>query len=295
MKLKTFAGALAAATIAGSAFAADLPSRKDAPVIAPAPMMTWAGFYVGLNAGYGWSAGSTQIGIVPAFFAPTWNTELAASSVLASSPLNGGKTGGFIGGGQVGWNWQSGALVAGLETDIQWVNSNKSGGFAGGALVPVNFPGELIVSNSTGSSRLQWLGTFRGRLGYSITPNLLAYGTGGLAYGGVSSSASVFQQNQPFVPAFFSTGSSSSTRLGYTVGGGAEWMFAQNWSAKLEYLYYDLGSTTTNMTPLTFVQGGLALRYTSLPSYQSSYKGHIVRAGLNYHFNWGAAPVIAKY
>lgn len=293
MNLKTLAAALAAATIAGAAFAADLPSRKVAPAyIAPAPIMTWSGLYIGLNAGYGWSAGSTRINDVPAFFAPTWDTELAASTVLAGAPLNGGKNGGFIGGGQVGWNWQFGALVAGVETDIQWMSGNRTGGVAGGALVPVLFPGELIVSNSVGASRVNWLGTLRGRLGFTVTPSLLAYATGGLAYGGVNSSAAIFQQNLPFAPPFFSSGASSSTRVGYSVGAGAEWMFAPNWSVKGEYLYYDLGSSSTPMSPLTFATPAL---YTSLPTLRASYKGHIVRAGINYHFNWGAAPVVAKY
>ena len=294
MNLKTFTAALAATAIAGSAFAADLPARKAAPAyIPPAPIMTWAGFYVGVNAGYGWSAGSTRINDVPAFFAPTWDTELSASTVLAGAPLNGGKNGGFIGGGQIGWNWQSGALVAGVETDIQWMSGAKTGGAAAGALVPVAFPGELIVSNSIGSSRVDWLGTLRARLGFTVTPSLLAYVTGGLAYGGVSSSAAIFQQNLPFVPPFFSTGASSGTRVGYSVGAGAEWMFAQNWSLKGEYLYYDLGSSSTPMAPLSF--NPAPVLYTSLPTIRSSYKGHIVRAGLNYHFNWGAAPVVAKY
>ncbi|MCB1539856.1 MAG: porin family protein [Rhodoblastus sp.] len=294
MKLKTFAAALAATTIAGSAFAADLPSRKAAPAyIPPAPIMTWAGFYAGLNAGYGWSAGSTRIDALPVFFAPTWDTELSASSALASSRLNGGNNGGFIGGAQIGWNWQSGALVAGVETDIQWLSGNRTGGAAAGALVPVAFPGELIVSSSAGSSRVNWLGTLRGRLGFTVTPSLLAYVTGGLAYGGVSSSATIFQQNLPFVPPFFSSGASSTTRIGYTIGAGGEWMIAQNWSVKGEYLFYDLGSASTAMAPLSF--NPVPVLYTSLPTIRSSYKGHVVRVGLNYHFGGAPAPVVAKY
>ena len=290
MNLKMFAAALAVTTVAGSAFAADLPGRKAEPVYA-APVMSWSGLYIGVNAGYGWSTGRTSIASNPSWFAPTWGTELAASSTLSALPLgNGSGNGGFLGGAQVGWNWQVASFVLGLESDIQWLGGNRNGGSAGGALVPVGFPGELIVSSSTGSSRVEWLGTVRARAGYLLTPSLLAYVTGGLAYGSVKGSAVILQTNQPFAPGFFSAGSTSSIELGGTLGAGAEYKFTPNWSLKAEYLYYDLGKAQKAMSPLSF-----PALYSSNPTLVAAAKGHIVRAGLNYQFTSAPAAVVANY
>jgi len=288
--------ALSLALSAGSAFAADLPSRKAPPFIPPPPPPLWTGFYVGLNAGgtFGGNGSVTTLP-APAFFAPTWNTELALSTSLGSTVLGSSK-GGFIGGGQIGYNWQfSNVFVAGIEADIQGIASNSTSGATSGAGVPIGFPTETIVSSSYASKSIDYLGTVRGRLGWLFTPTLLAYATGGLAYGGVNSSSGIFQANLPFTPSFASTGSFSDTRVGWTVGGGLEWMFLPNWSAKVEYLYYDLGNVTYAMSPLAFLQGATLL-YASTPFATTRFDGHIVRAGVNYHFNWGApAPVVAKY
>jgi outer membrane immunogenic protein len=257
----------------------------------------WTGFYVGLNAGgtFGGNGSVTTVA-VPGFFAPTWDTELAASSSLASTVLGSSK-GGFIGGGQVGYNLQfSNVFVAGIEADIQGIASNRTSGTAFGAAVPVAYPDELIVSSSYASKSIDYLGTVRGRLGWLFTPTLLAYGTGGLAYGGVNLNSSILQNNLPFGPPFASTGSFSDTRVGWTAGGGVEWMFWPNWSAKVEYLYYDLGSVTVALSPLAYVPTTETIRYISTPYATTRFDGHIVRAGVNYHFNWGApAPVVAKY
>ena len=294
--LTRIAAALAATAIAAPALAADLPARKAAPAMVAVDPPSWTGFYAGVNLGYQFRAGSTGTGALPGFFAPTWDTEMAASMALASAPYSGGKSGSFIGGGQVGYNIQwLGPLVAGLEADIQGLaGGGNGGGVSGGALIPAAFPGETIVSNSTASARVDWLGTLRGRFGYVLTPSLMAYATAGLAYGGVRSSASIMQVNLPFGGAPFtaiSTGATSGTRLGFAVGGGAEWKFMRNLGLKFEYLYYDLGTSTQAMTPLVFA----GPPYGDFPFQRTHYAGHIVRGGLNYHFNFGAAPVVAKY
>jgi outer membrane immunogenic protein len=127
-----------------------------------------------------------------------------------------------------------------------------------------------------------------------ITPSLLVYGTGGLAYGGVNFGASVFQVLTAFpaVGPGISSTAFSDTRVGWTAGGGVEWMFMPNWSAKVEYLYYDLG----NVTPpgSVFVYPVVA-NPIGVNGATTRFDGHIVRAGVNYHFNWGAAPVVAAY
>ncbi len=92
----------------------------------------------------------------------------------------------------------------------------------------------------------------------------------------------------------------SNTQVGWTAGGGLEWMFWPNWSAKVEYLYYDLGSVTQSFALPVVLQLHAAISYTDASLFAGQVRarinGNVVRAGLNYHFNWGApAPVVAKY
>jgi outer membrane immunogenic protein len=85
------------------------------------------------------------------------------------------------------------------------------------------------------------------------------------------------------------------TRKALTVGGGLEWMFSQNWSVKFEYLYYDLGTASVN-GPVQYVNAVTGATGLGASQTSAQFNGHIVRAGVNYHFNWGApAPVLAKY
>ncbi len=305
MKFSGFAAAaLAAASVAGSAFAADLPSRKAPPsLIAPAPALTWSGFYVGLNAGYSWDASnSTTISTMPGFIdtsgglSPLGMAHAADFALASNGVLAGGGRGGFIGGGQVGFNWQMGSIVAGIETDIQGMVGQGSSSGAGANIASMG--GESPVASLMNASRtIDYLGTLRGRLGYAITPSVLAFATGGLAYGGVSSSGSVYSAEvvpSGILPAM-TAGSYASMRVGWTAGAGVEYMFAQNWSAKLEYMYYDLGSSTYAMAPLVSTNAG-ALALAHIPMVSTRYNGHIIRAGLNYHFNFGdSAPIVAKY
>ena len=168
---------------------------------------------------------------------------------------------------------------------------------------------EIVTTAITTSKRLDYIGTVRGRLGWLFTPTLLVYGTGGLAYGGVSVSTGIAQFNNDcaqfpagcIAGAAFSSGAFSDTRVGWTAGAGLEWMFMPNWSAKVEYLYYDLGNVSYSGGPLDDLQqhahgfsGGKLIAGVVSQS-QTRFNGNIVRAGVNYHFNWGAAPIVAKY
>jgi outer membrane immunogenic protein len=248
---------LSVALSVGSAFAADLPSRKAPPYFPPPPPPPpmWTGFYVGLNAGGTWSE-SNSIHTSAYNFQATPNLLFGpASAGLANTWLAAGGNGGFIGGGQIGYNWQfNNNFVVGVEADIQGVTSSSSTA-ASSAILPGVGNNWTIGQVATASRNLDYIGTVRGRLGWLITPALLVYGTGGLAYGGVTANAGVTQVVFQQPPAYFSTGAFSDTRAGWTAGGGGEWM-----------------QSTTR------------------------FNGHIVRAGLNYHFNWGApAPVVAKY
>jgi outer membrane immunogenic protein len=262
--------ATASLAAVGSALAADLPSRKEAPVYAPPPPPPpmWTGFYAGLNLGGGWSANSVNPNDYTLYVSP-------ANGVRYWLPGNlsgGSNAGGVVGGGQIGYNYQFGSnFVVGLETDIQGT-SMRSGGNANWAvysdpLVPGGFLLPVAPGGNAGIA-LNWFGTLRGRLGWLITPTLLVYGTGGFAYGGVQGG-------------FTGVG---NTRTGWTAGGGIEWMFLPNWSTKVEYLFTDLSS------------GGAQ----SWSGWNWGYHRHpqfnIVRAGVNYHFNFGGgAPVLAKY
>jgi outer membrane immunogenic protein len=309
--MKKLALSVAALAIsAGAALAADLPSRK-APILPPPPPPPpmWTGFYVGLNAGGAWSGNNGQyIGVGPVATTPGSAFDIAqgygipayqAFSSAASASTFNSNNGGFIGGGQIGYNWQfMGNFVAGLEADIQGLTTS-SGGRTEVRAVPVSDPnGSNFVGTTSARGNLQYLGTVRGRLGYLVMPTLLVYGTGGLAYGGVSLNTATTVYNDFYINAGggIATGgvNFSNTQVGWTAGGGLEWMFMPNWSAKVEYLYYDLGTVTQNFSLAqtdflagTTVFGGQA---------RARVNGNIVRAGVNYHFNWGsAAPVVAKY
>jgi outer membrane immunogenic protein len=310
-KTRLTTAALALALSAGSALAADLPSKKAPPYMPPPPPPPmWTGFYVGLNAGYTFGGSdSVYVATYPGFLNPLlpafpFNASQAAAATSASGILS-PTTDGFIGGGQIGYNWQfNNSFVVGIEADIQGSGARGSAyGIGTGANGFI--PGFGTTSTLSVTKNLDYLGTVRGRLGWLATPTLLAYATGGLAYGGVKTSVSINSFDTPFNPFFpvgggypGSIGNFSDTRVGWTVGGGLEWMFMPNFSAKVEYLYYDLGSYSFDAGVQTNVSIVLPGRFFFQNYTQAStrYNGHIVRAGVNYHFNWGApAPVVAKY
>ncbi len=296
--LMASAGAFA---LTGAAFAADLPSRAPPPVFLPPPPL-WTGFYLGINAGGTWS-GSNNINTVTANLDPgnglgseaIYN---ASSAALATGSPALSSNAGFVGGGQIGYNYQfANSWLVGLEADFDGVAGAHSQATPFSTVTPVApFP---IVQTLNDRKSTNYLGTVRGRLGWLITPTWLVYGTGGLAYGSVNASTGITQAvlNDPLLPSpYGSFGSVSSTRIGWTAGGGVEWMFLPNWSAKLEYLYYDLGSVTYAGSPLANFNNLGTLFSLGAPVSRVSFKGNVVRAGINYHFSWGApAPVVAKY
>jgi outer membrane immunogenic protein len=296
MKKLLLIGAALAALI-GPAMAADQAVRVyRRPVYVPVP--SWTGFYLGGNVGGWWDRNNSVTTLsapVTDFVAPyAANSALGASGIV---PL--GNRGSFIGGAQAGYNYQLGsALVAGFETDLQGIATNSKSGVLATSVGPFSFAGvpEVITTAINSSRKVDWLGTVRGRAGVLVTPTLLAYGTGGLAYGHVSVNTTIAQANNdctlvPFAcltPATGTIGTFSQTRYGWTVGAGAEWMFTGNWSAKLEYLYYDLGSVTLSNGALVTTNGTAPVFFgPSIVASQSStrFSGSIVRAGLNYQFH----------
>ncbi|HXY57765.1 MAG TPA: outer membrane beta-barrel protein [Methylocystis sp.] len=267
--LPTAAALLALAAM--PALAADLPSRKAPPVEPPPPPPTWTGFYLGINGGYSW----TNSNAINQIYADTLPGGFATNAALGNIPSQAFVgNGGFIGGGQAGFNWQfDNRFVIGLEADID--------GLTGGAKT-ANIYGATAAT--TLSRSLAELGTVRARLGFAATPTLLVYATGGLAYGQGTLSGSYY--------GFWGSAPDyeSQTLYGYSVGGGAEWLVVPNWSVKAEYLYYDLGSFTSPGTQISYKSGGVAAISTAQSN--SRFDGHVVRLGLNYHIKWGGPPAL---
>jgi outer membrane immunogenic protein len=209
----------------------------------------------------------------------------------ATSIIPVGNANGFIGGSQVGYNFQTNYFVYGIEADIQGLSGRGSGTTSNIAGI-AGFPGTNVNSTLTATESVQWLGTVRGRLGYTVTPSVLVYGTAGLAYGEVSSSAAIGQQITGPAAAgatgpYASAVSISSTRTGWTAGGGAEWLINRNWTAKLEYLHYDLGSASYSSSMSNLAVGVVpvgTLLYTVGTTYSTKFAGDIVRPGINYKF-----------
>ncbi|SRR5579871_3886885 len=273
------------------ALAADLPVKAP-PMVAP--VYNWTGFYIGANGGYSWGRANTSILPLAGSLFPT----------VPFAAFNQNVDGG-IGGGQIGYNWQvDPKWLVGLEADIQASGERSSTGLttstgrygsnAIGLPVAVAGPDFNAIANLAAnlSYELQWFATFRGRVGFLATPQTLLYGTGGLAVGQFSYSASSSLSVAVFGPGLagttptglaftlpLGTASSGDTRVGYTVGAGIEHKFTPNWSGKLEYLYMDFGTRT----------------YFAGTANQAdvSFRDHVLRAGINYEFAPG--PVVAKY
>ncbi len=280
----TVAAGVALALVAGSAFAADLPSRKGPPPVymPPPPVFSWTGLYGGVNIGYGFGDGSAQNG---GLFYPGFGIGAAWSG---TTNLNG-----VLGGGQVGYNYQfSPWLVLGFEADIQAADVNTQSNMIG----PGSGASHFAAVNS--STYVDWFGTARGRLGITLPsmPNLMVFGTGGLAYGQVNSNVSVADVF-PGISTVIGRSSYFNTAVGWTAGGGVEWtpMSFPAWSLKLEYLYTDLG--TVNQSFLGLLAGPIAPAVPFAASHTSSTRFNTIRAGVNWHFNpfGSSAPVLAKY
>jgi outer membrane immunogenic protein len=254
---------------------------------------------VGVNGGGTWSENNS----VNTLATPLTNSAVNAAGsaaeqkalIVAVTTNQSIKNNGFIGGGQIGYNQQFGFWVAGFEADIQGLshsnNSTNLPVFA--SLAPFGFPAENYTGTVSLSRELNYLGTVRGRFGFLATPNFLVYATGGIAYGGISSHSSFNLQESLGPPPVIGVSGGSSTRGGATVGAGTEWMFLSNWTARFEYLYYDLGNRIDNTT---LVQNfpPVAVYHSTLVQTNTHFAGNIVRVGLNYKFDWGS-PVVARY
>jgi outer membrane immunogenic protein len=197
--------------LATGAMAADLPSRRaPAPIIAAVPVFTWTGFYVGVNAGYGWNA----------------NDSITVGGVRFDLDDEGG----FVGGAQAGYNYQIGSFVVGLEGDIQYADFGGDDRF--------DFDNDGILDDDFNNS--DWFGTVRARAGVAFDRALI-YATGGFAF--------------------------ADDATGWTVGGGLEYAFTNNLSAKIEGLYVNLDQDDNGIFAI-----------------DDDAEFGVVRAGLNFRF-----------
>jgi outer membrane immunogenic protein len=227
--LGTGVAAMALLATSFSAQAADIPRPVYKGPRSVVAYYNWTGFYLGVNGGYGWGTSD-------------WD-----------APIVSVKPKGWMAGGTLGFNYQMGSFVWGLEGDFDWADVADS--TACGAFVC--------------ETKNTWLATARGRLGYAFD-RWLPYFTGGAAFGRVAASSTN--------PA--ATGA-SDTLTGWTIGGGLEYAFLGNWSAKVEYLYVDLGNFNC----------GVACSPAVLNN-DVSFKENVVRAGINYKFS---GPIFSRF
>lgn len=238
MSLKTILLASSVTLVSGYAFAADIVAPSyDAPISAPAQAFNWSGAYVGVNLGYGGGE---------------FGHPFAATEEVLGEPLDGSldiSAGGFLGGVQAGYNWQSGSFVYGVEADFQ------------GSGIDAMDNLDLNIGSVELGTEVEWFGTIRARLGMAATDSLLAYVTGGAAYGRTHSSLSLNGSE---------VAGEKNTEWGWTAGAGVEYAVTNNVTLKTEYLYTDLGKATLFADDFVSLENDVAF--------------HTVRFGINYKF-----------
>jgi opacity protein-like surface antigen len=266
--------AVAALIVVGPAGAADLPLKAPKLV---APAWTWSGFYLGGHGGYGWSRDTLASNNDPFF----------AGKAIPNFGPGGFDSNGWLAGFHAGANWQDGRIVGGLEIDLSATGIKGSSTATVGPLFEGVFPfNDIRNASAVSSGRFEWLGSARGRLGYLVTPDVLLYGTGGLAWTQYvhDENLLIAREFPSLVPptndAQFSNISSSSWRFGWVAGlGGEVRLLNSNWLARLEYLHYDFGNMSNTVTAFSFPGFGPAQRTGG------DLTADIVRVGLTYKFD----------
>lgn len=275
---RTLLAGLAILGLGGVAIAADLPVKAPrlAPVVA-APAFSWNGCYVGANVG--WARAEHDLSSLVT--APPAIIVQAARTALNNAGFGSIDGSGFTGGGQIGCNWQpsASAWVFGIEGDFNFLSADASRN-TGNYVEPVS--GRTV--RSIDDIGMDWFATVRGRIGYAFR-EVLVYATGGVAFANIDVAkrfAWDFLDGCAVVNGLQEchVGGASGTRAGWTLGGGLEWAFRPNWSAKLEYLYADFGSDS-----FTTVNNGAAfigLTQSAVHSVDTTLQ--VVRVGINYRF-----------
>jgi outer membrane immunogenic protein len=240
LSIAVFAAASAIA-LTQIASAADLP--RKAPAYTPPPLppaFTWTGCYIGAHAGGGWG-----------------DKAISVPSLLPGLSVT-GHVDGFLGGGQVGCNLQFGG---------NWVIGIEGEGSA--ADIRGDVTRTILGITGTGSAKTNWIASTTGRLGWAWD-RWLIYGKGGAAW--------AHDEYSAVIPVFLERETANETRTGWTVGGGVEWAFWNNWSVKAEYDYYDFGSSSVTLVG-TFAGAPIAV-----PGVEIRQRISAGKLGINYRF-----------
>ena len=245
MRIVTFLAATAfgfAGIQAASAADMGLPLKTPPP---PAAVWTWTGFYIGANGG----AGFGQVDPSLNWFSGAFTETLPSHGIS-----------GFLGGGQVGYNWQmpNAPVVLGIEGDFDWAGLN------GTTSCPLGF---IPMSCNT---KENWIADVTGRVGF-IADKALIYVKGGVAWA----------QNNYTATMPFDTFTASETKVGGLLGAGVEYAITPSWSAKIEYDFIDFGSSANNLTSANF--GPIPPTFVNLGVSETVSE---VKFGLNYRWNW---------
>jgi outer membrane immunogenic protein len=263
------AGLLSIIAASSSAFAADLPvpaRPKASPARAPAqpkPVAqatpNWSGTQVG---GFNGASGMSNSMVEPGAFL-RFGPTLAGSALLSPSSdpetpfSNNGRPWSYMAGGFVGYNWQLGQYVVGVEGDAGWKNGQSTSALYA-TTVATYFPSAAMAFRDqwfNATMKQTWDSSVRARAGYLYTPWTMIYGTGGLAVGQESGSFSyAAQTTYPSVGGYAATSGAmswSDTRVGWTAGAGVEQEIARGWKVRVEYRYTDFGSYSKNI-PLAY-------------------------------------------
>jgi outer membrane immunogenic protein len=262
---KILVGALGLLAIATApAVAADLPAKvyTKAPAVVPVPIYNWGGFYIGANAGYGWSRRCIDV------------TAINGVGVVDAEGCR--SSGGGVVGGQIGYRWQFTNWVFGLEAQGDWANLRNS-------RQSLFFTNPVTGVPDTWTTKTNALGLFTGQVGYAWN-NVLWYVKGG---------AAVANQNWTLFDGTTGVGivTANRTRWGGTVGTGIEYGFAPNWSVALEYDYlWRVSNSNTYLTAGNFA----APVFGPVTSFTANTRAdvNLVTVRVNYHFG---GPIVAKY
>lgn len=310
-----------AALLAGTAMpaaAADLPVRKAPP---PAPVFfNWTGFYIGAHVGYGWGdkdisvkdldAPNSALGPIctldPAF------DILCLRTGDLRNPLVSHSFSGPLGGAQAGFNFQTGPIVFGVEGQFSWtgIDDDQKKHLAEFRFL-CGFIDECVGRDRFdlgATSEVNWLATITGRVGFAVD-RILLYAKGGVAFidqdhhwslacraeGALTTICGAGLQRGNI--AKIATASWSDTRTGFVIGGGLEYAFAGNWSAKVEYNFMEFGDESTTVTvscKVAGVCGPTGLAPLDKIKVDVDNQMHVVKFGINYRF-WGDTGVSARY
>jgi outer membrane immunogenic protein len=242
--------------------AADMPISGPPAGVPPfvAPPQTWSGYYLGVNGGYGLGTSN-------------WS-DVNNPAATSTGDFN---VSGALAGGTFGLNWQLDSVVLGIESDFDWSGVR-------GSITPANsfcnLPVSLTGAGEVGltcETRTGWLGTARLRAGYAFD-RVLLYGTAGAAFGEVQAAltGTGLAGTPPATGPFQST-----VQFGWTVGGGVEVAFSEGWSAKLEYLFVNLGSAPCNIQASCGIDA-ISLTGITPANDRVTFLDNVVRVGINY-------------